>query len=457
MNFIKKIYDSVKTNSKTLSQKRNQDFNNKASSILKVYGTSESMFESSFNSLCDKRQYFMTKDMDDLIIELKKSFDTQPLLTRVIQNISQKVLKCQYSFISQTGDSEKAERVKSRFKQILKNSLYNEKTFFKEHILNLIKYSNSFCVPFRNENQELNQVLIVQNIGWHVKSSFGTTLAKEFEFYAGNSKNTIYKNTQDVWHYTINKESDEIFAMPLWVSVIPLLRKNSFILNSALDSYNDQSIEKVIYGIGVTKNGTIKQVDPESYNALIGALSNHDDNDIATDIPISVTPIKKEFTSPDKLLEALETQIIAGLYTSKSQIGCSGSGRQDAETQKENTESIVEDFKTALANSLNNTMIKEICENLFGSCIDENEVIIEFAEDFDVKERQEKHATYLFQSGLIDLKEARNRCGMQNPIDSKLTFKALYGKNEVNGLVENTNNPTNQYGKQYSTKKTKKD
>lgn len=432
-------------------------FLNKASSTEKVLGKTDSMFSNYYSKFYSNRATIMSKNMDEVILKLKESFDIHTMLNRVIQNISQKVIDNDYVFISNNPNYKKIKQVEERFKKILKDSNYTDKTFFKEHIVNLIKYSNSFSIPYRDENNQLIQVLIVQNIGWHVNKSFGTSFAKEFIFEPENCEiSKIYKNEFDVWHYHFNKESDEIFGMPLWVSVIPVLRKHAFILNSSMDSYNDQSIERTIYMIGVSKNGSMKPVTPESYQDIRRSLSEPD-TDLITNTPINVETLNKSFTSPDKILETLENQIIAGLYTSKSQLGLSSSGRQDAETQQENTNSIIEDFKLSLQNHLNNTFIKEICQDLFGNNDGENDIIIKFNEDFNTKERKEKHATYLFQAGMIDLDEARNICGFINPINKEKTFHSLYGKNEIDGNVENTNNPQNQHGTTYTTKKTKKD
>lgn len=446
----KKVMTKIKNNEKF------QGFVNKASSSEKFLGNESSMFGSRYSTFYSNRHYAMTKNMDEVIVKLKESFDQFPMLNRVIQNISQKVIDNDYIFVSKTMNFKKIQQVENRFKEILKNSNYNDKTFFKEHIINLIKYSNSFSIPYRNQSKELMQILIVQNKGWHVNKSFGTSLAKEFNFETEDfNANKIYKNEIDLWHYTFNKESDEIYGMPLWVSVIPVLRKYNFILNAAMDSYNDQSIEKSIYMVGVSKNGTSKPVNPEAYENIKYNLSNPD-SDLITDVPINVETLKKSFNSPDKILETLENQIVAGLYTSKSQLGLASSGRQDAETQQENTNSIIEDFKLTLQNFLNNTLIKEICYDLFGENTGENDISIKFCEDFNTKERKEKHATYLFQAGLIDLDEARQMCGMQKNIDMTKTFKELYGKTEIDGTVENTNNPANQHGTTHTTKKTKK-
>jgi hypothetical protein len=434
-----------------------QSIFNKSFSSEKTLGKNYSMFSNEFSYFYSNRNFSMTKNMDEVIDKLKASFDAHTMLNRVIQNISQKVISNDFVFTSENINYKKIKQVEERFKTILKNSNYNEKSFFKEHIINLIKYSNSFSIPFRDSNGKLNQILIVQNKGWHVNKSFGTSFAKEFCFNPdGLDISKIYKNEIDIWHYYFNKESDEIFGMPLWISVIPVLRKHSFLLNTAMDSYNDQSLEKSIYMVGVSKNGTSKPVTPESYKSIRENLS-YPDSDLITDVPINVETLKKSFSSPDKIIDSLENQIVAGLYSSKSQLGLSSSGRQDSETQQENTNSIIEDFKVTLQNFLNNTLIKEICFDLFGNNYGENDIVIKFNEDFNLKERKEKHATYLFQAGMIDLKEARSMCGLVKDIDNNFTFKTLYGESEVDGTVENTNNPANQHGTTHTTKKTKKD
>ena len=50
-----------------------------------------------------------------------------------------------------------------------------------------------------------------------------------------------FKNGVEIFHYTYNKESDEIFAMPIWCSVIPVIQKYNLLMDNALESYADQT------------------------------------------------------------------------------------------------------------------------------------------------------------------------------------------------------------------------
>lgn len=462
-NRIKELFtiDKNAKNIPAVIKEKHEEVKNHSRVVTKTLGSFQSMHTNEYISICgNDREIMLTKNMDRLIEIIKDAIVKQPLLHRVIANISQKVINNGYTFTSVGGNQEKIKKVENRFKEILKQSNYTDKSFFKENILNLIKFSNSFVVPFRNEKtQQLEQVLIVQNKGWHVDTAWGTSVAKTFKFEPTdkNGNNKIYKNQVDVWHYTFNKESDEIYGMPLWVPVIPILRKYQYLISTSIDSYSDQSIEKTIYGIGVTKNGNVKPVNPEIYQQIRHNLENYPDDDLVADTAISVDTIKKSFSSPDKLIETLYIQVVAGLFTSKSQLGENGAGRQDAETQQENTESIVEDFKAEFQNFLNNTFIKEICNDLFGSFYGENEILFTFEDTFNTKERKEKHAVYLFQAGATDLDETRNACNLHNDINKEKTFFKLYQQKEMSGTVQSTNNPTNQHGTTHTTKKTKKD
>ena len=82
-----------------------------------------------------------------------------------------------------------------------------------------------------------------------------------------------------------------------------------------------------------------------------------------------------------------------------------------------------------------------------------------FYQDFNVQERIEKHAVFLFQGGVIDLDEARRMCTKQQNINKQKTFHSLYQNSEMDGTVENVNNPKNQHtpAGTGTTKKTNKD
>ena len=441
---------------KTISPE--EAINNKKKVLTSIHKSSASDIDYSFyivNNFREQRKNFMTKNMDELIHIIKEESAKQEYLARTISNITGKISKKQYIFVG--NNPEKAKKVSDKFKEILKNSYYNENSFFKELLINFVKYSNNFTIP-KFENNKLSKVIIMQNIGWHVDKKIGTGYAETFLFEPGDGIKKKYRNQIDVWHYTFNKESDEIFAMPMWMPVIPTLKKYSYLLSSTIDSYSDQSIDRIIYEIGVTPNGNVRAVKPQTHDDIVDLLANTDD-DLIVDSPVNANVVTKHFTSPDKILECLKQQIVAGLFSSEGQLGISNTGRQDAETQNENTMITAEDFLNDLELQINQTFIRRICIDLFGNYSGDNDIELKFVDNFDLKERKEKHAVYLFQSGIIDLDEARKACYFEKDINSKKTFFELYQQNEMQGQVESTNNPKNQHTPTGTgtTKKTKKD
>ena len=453
--FRRKENEDILSEDLKKKESKNTEINNKTTNIKNVYGRNNSVFDniySSYLSSEDSRRQYMTKNMDKLIESIKKELLEQPLLARVIRNISNNVLKDGISFQGKMKRNfEKENKVRDKFYKILKDSDYLDDDFIEECILNLVKYSNVFLIPRRGIDNKLSTLLVTQNIGWKVEEAIGTCYAIKYMFF-----NKKYKNQQDVWHYTFNKETDEIFGLPIWGSVIPYLRKYNFLISSSIDSYSDQSIEKTIYEIGVTSNGSIRPVTPTTYKSIRDNLSDDPTADLITDTPINVKTISKQFTSPDKILDVLELQIIAGLYTSSSQLGQSGAGRQDAETQKDNTSAIVKDFQTAIAKHLNKTFIKEICKDLFSDFDGENDIRLVFNSTFDSQERIEKHEIFKFQAGVTDLEEVRSKMEYEKPIDKTKTYNELYQKKEIEGTVQNKNSPRNQHTSKTGTGTTKK-
>lgn len=427
----------------------------------KIYRKESEFYDNLSFSNNSKRQDAMTRNMDIVLDKIKEETFKLPLLARSILNVTSKSSDKFFYFTGE--DDKKVIKVAKEFNKILKNSNYNPNLFLKEAFQNLVKYSNVFIMPIKDEKNKLIRLRIMPNKGWTVKKRIGTFLCEEFTFEDyyedgyNNTKSKIFKNKIDIFHYTFNKESDEIFAMPLWCSVIPVIKKYNFLTNNALQSYADQAITRIIYEVGITKSGAIKPTRQDQFDSTKRLLRETDD-DLIIDLPVNVNKVDKNFNSPDKLLEVLETQIYAGLYTSKSQLGSTSSGRQDAETQDENTLNITNSFFKEMEFQINRTIIDEICMNLFGSLDDEIEM--KFSEGFNLEERREKHAVFLFQGGVITIDEARKMCNKQTKkFEIKNTFQNLYSKtnSEMSGTVENVNNPKNQYTSGTgTTKKTKK-
>ncbi|MGL5715870.1 MAG: hypothetical protein ACRCX2_22825 [Paraclostridium sp.] len=443
-----------------------KNLQNNAAAIIGRSGVLES--ETLFFTNCKetKRQRFMCENMDELVEKIKSEITTQPLLARVIRNVSKGVLKNGYSFYCEnTRDVTAEKEMKKRFDELVYNSGYEESEFLQEVLMDLIKYSNTFVKPIRDKNNgKLTALLHMQNKGFTVVESIGTGICKKLKFerktasplsYSiGENKSVRYFETPyDIWHCAFGKETDEIFGMPIWVSVIPVLKKYNYLISSSIDSYSDQSIEKTIYRVGITKNGMIKPVTPESFRSLKNELQINDGEDIITDVPVDPITITKTYTSPDKILDILTLQVIAGLFTSESQLGKSGAGRVDSETQQSNTDAIASEFQKCLENFLNKTVVRELSKDVFGDKMIYNRVKIKFNNGFNDKERTDKNAVYKFQAGMIDLDEARTESGYLEPINPSRTNFKLYTEKEPSGIVENTNRPANQTGKTGTTKK----
>ena len=434
ISFISKLFatDKQEENKKETIIERVDNEKRDYSSIYKSTYIDKDFL--SFN-IGDKREKAMCYNMDNVLKKIKDEIFKLPLLARAILNITAKASDKPIKFVG--SNPEEVKKVATEFNLILKRSNYNPNLFLKEAFQNLVKYSNVFIMPIR-KNSAIDRLKIIQNKGWTVDKKFGNSFCETFilseDGYDGFGviyKDRKFKNGVEIFHYTYN-----------------------LLMDNALESYADQRITRIIYELGITKSGQVRQIKTDSYNSAKALLEQTDD-DLIFDIPVNINKVEKEFKSPDKLLEALEIQMYAGLYTSKGQLGSTSSGRQDAETQDENTLLITNSFLKELEFQINKTIIHNICLDLFKV---DKDIEIKFTDDFNVKERKEKHAVFLFQGGVITIDEARELCSMDEKFDIEKTFQKLYEQEEMNGNVENVNNPKNQHtGGTGTTKKTKKD
>lgn len=460
-DFFKDLFFSEDSEPVVVSDAKSAELSDKNlhNNAESVYGKGSTLqSEVLFYANCKEklRQKYMCENMDALLDKIKEEITVQPLLARVIRNISKGVLKNGYKFECAERNTEMEAAIKRRFDNLLINSGYEESEFLQEALMNLIKYSNIFVKPLRDgQTNKLIGVLNMQNKGFSVSKAIGTGIAKQYKFerkgvienYVSTKadKAKLYNAPYDIWHCAFGKETDEVFGMPIWVSVIPVIKKYNYLISSSIDSYSDQSIEQTIFRVGLTKNGNVKPVTPESYNSLKNQLQGNQGEDIITDVPVDPVTISKNYTSPDKILDVLSIQVIAGLFTSESQLGKSGAGRQDAETQQSNTDGIVLEFQKALENFLNKTIVREISKELYPVESLKNPIKIKFVPVFNDTERLEKHAVFKFQGGIIDLEEAREMCGHTKPINTSKTNYELYQKKEIDGTTQNSNSPANQH------------
>jgi hypothetical protein len=477
---IDKVYNFFKKDTMILDMpvaEKEKQQNLHISAVSSVYGRNSLDIE--MNQMFggdedERRKKLMSLNMDDVVKGIKREKVKQPLLSRTINNIVKGALKEGYYFKSDSNKAseEKITAVMNEFHKILHESSYEPRQFLRELLINQTSYSNSFIIPKRSTGKSLmnsgrlERIVVIQNTGWTVKESVGTSKATKWIFCPNmtaaeslNSSSTVYQH-KDLWHYTMNKESDEIFGMPLWCSVIPFIKHYNNLLSKSISSYNDQAIEKNIYVVGGGKNGS-KFVTPDEFSKVKHALEFSGDEDVAISAALDVHTISKKFNSPEKLLTAMEFQIVAGLHTSASQLGGSGAGRQDAETQQDNTFYVIEDVQENIEDWLNKTLIREICLDLFGKYDETCDIKFKFKQLFDEQERKEKHATYLFQAGITDLTETREMVGRgTTPINDKETCFKLYQATEMDGSVSSSNSPSNQHTGSSgtgTTKKTKKD
>ena len=263
ISFISKLFatDKQEENKKETIVERVDNEKRDYSSIYKSTYIDKDFL--SFN-IGDKREKAMCYNMDNVLKKIKDEIFKLPLLARAILNITAKASDKPIKFIG--SNPEEVKKVATEFNLILKRSNYNPNLFLKEAFQNLVKYSNVFIMPIR-KNSAIDRLKIIQNKGWTVDKKFGNSFCETFilseDGYDGFGviyKDRKFKNGVEIFHYTYNKESDEIFAMPIWCSVIPVIQKYNLLMDNALESYADQRITRIIYELGITKSGQVRQI-----------------------------------------------------------------------------------------------------------------------------------------------------------------------------------------------------
>ena len=376
----------------------------------------------------------------DIIIKAKKM---DGYTARSFSTILQRSLKQGYSF--KATDPNKSAKIEKRFNDIMYRSNYLPRLFVREVLKNLIQFSNAFIYKKVDKIKgKIDSLLILPSYGWRAKETAGPKVLK-WTFNMGDT--SVEYSSNDIIHLHYNKETHEVFGIPFIQPVLEDLQLLRELETAALEDYYNSLKKKVVVYVGDNNRpGTTKEID-EITDYIDGT---HVDEDWVINGRAKVDVVKVDFKEPTGTLSNMRSRCFTGLQQSDSQMGISGAGRQDADTQDKKSDIIVEDFQETLEDQLNISIVKDLVMEEFGEYNDDTAVQFGFNQNFNDLERKEKHNTLLFQSGVIDHDEVRNSTG-KNPtkFDKAKSFHSMYPTRPPDG---STQAPTNQHGKTSTTK-----
>lgn len=376
----------------------------------------------------------------DIIINAKKM---DGYAARTFSSILQRSLKQGYTFRGK--DPAKIEKVEKRFNDVLYNSNYIPRAFIREVLKNLIQFSNVFI--YKNVDKEkgrIESVLLLPSYGWRATKTVGPKVV-EWKFHFGDTVKTYSSN--EIIHLHYNKETHEVFGIPFILPVLEDLQLLRELETASLEDYYNSLKKKVVIYVGDTNRpGTTKEID--EITEYIDGTSV--DEDWVLNGRAKADILKVDFKEPTATLSNMRSRCFTGLQQSDSQMGISGAGRQDADTQDKKSDIIVEDFQETIEDQLNMTLVKEIVLEEFGVYNDDTAVQFNFNQNFNDLERKEKHSMLMFQGGGIDHDEFRHSVG-KNPtkFNKAKSFHEMYPTKQENGQLGGS---SNQHGTKTSTK-----
>lgn len=461
LNLIRKLEDLD-------NKKRYESLNKKVSTIKKIFNTT------SYDSF-DLNSENTNIDLDDLVTKISKAKKTDGYIARTSNSILQKSLKMGWFFESQ--NQKNAKVLETYFNDLMLNSCYNPRAFIRETLKNLIDYSNVFILKTYN-NDKLESLTILPSMGWEPVDITGNVVTK-WSFNMGDSSKE-YTNKQ-VIHLTYNKETHEIFGVPFMSSILEDIQLLRDLEAYSIEDYYKYLNKKTIFSVGTDKvPATDKEID--DVRRLLNSVG--DDEDLILSGRIKANILEPQYIAPDFLVKSMKERALAGLLSSNSQMGGSGNGRQDADTQETRETITVEDFQENLEDQLNNNLFRELCLECFGNYNTKSGVFFKFRKSQNDYERSNNHFLNLYHGGGISFKELRNKLQLNyddfNDDESYEAFKNKHleqtlilekkyavktstdskpktGSSSSQNLTKNLNAPKNQHGTKPNSKKSVKD
>ncbi|MGL5752154.1 MAG: hypothetical protein ACRCXT_16595 [Paraclostridium sp.] len=458
---------------KDLDNKKRFESNNKrVASVKKIFGSSS---YDGLNLGLDDNEI----DLDDLVNKISRAKKTDGYIARTSNSILQKSLKMGWFF--ESSKHENCKLVEKRFNDLMLLSGYNPRSFIRETLKNLIDYSNVFIVREYMDNK-LTSLTILPSIGWTPNKISGN-LVTEWSFEYGETVKTF--TNKEVIHLYYNKETHEVFGVPFMSSVLEDIQLLRDLESNSIEDYYKYLNKKTVFLVGNDKVPASEKEIREIKNLL---NSLEDNEDLVLSGRVKVEIIEPKYIPPDFLVNSMKERSLAGLLSSKSQMGSGGSGRQDADTQETRETITVEDFQENLEDQLNNSIFREICLELFNEYNSDLGVFFKFRRSQNEYERTNNHFLNLYHGGAISFNELRNKIQMNYQdfneeesfeayknralevtlqLESKYNPKPTNGsttvskpKNNSKGSVNTTkslNTPSNQHGTKPNSKKSVKD
>lgn len=391
-------------------------------------------------------------NIDRIVDTIVKAKEVDGYIARVLANFREKAVKTGFYF--ESHNKENIKKLQQHLENILINSGSSTEIFLQEAFNNYSSFGNLWIHKAIDPvDEKIFSLTILPSKGWTPKTSYGIKVI-EWEFDTGETtKNYTNKN---VFHLTYEKETHHVFGVPVVYTALEdasLLRE---LENSNYQDYLDSLEKKTIFYVG-DNNMKAQQTELDELTAKINSVGFNEDL-------VMSGHIKMDIIQPDynqngiQVVDAAKSRVLSSLRSSGTSVGEMGAGRQDADTLGGQEDVVVEDLQSSLENQLNNTVIRQLCFDLFGQVTAENQVKIRFNPTFTTKERIEKHEIYKFLSNAITLEECRNALGEAETFNEKKLYGNIFAKEKETETgttlagASNKTNPTNQHGSKGNSK-----
>jgi hypothetical protein len=408
------------------------------------------------------------------LTKVRDTVNGESIFRRVIDKYQEQIWNNGWKFVGK--EKTNVNYINQRFKEISHVSGIPTGELFERITRQLVTYSNAFVVKVRNKDSSSGRIRRTTDGKKLFPVAAYFPQPAEYMQIQRDKKGKIKKYRlaikpeiewppEDVIHISIYRQEGYSFGTPMVAPVISDIAALRQVENSTNLMVFQHTIPILHFAVG-TDDDPGEQDEITDVNLKVEDMATYGHLVTSNRVRIDIIGAGREMVDTIPILEYWKKRVYSGL-------GVSGVGLGETDTSNRGTATTVisefhntaTHFQKKIANSLDEFFIKELLAEKGLNALritDKQRVFIHLPEiDLDTKIKNETHLTFLYEHNAITEDEMRVELGREPLNDSEreetflnrvaipklLASKGITFDEEGTALINNLEQPTNQFGK----------